>query len=340
MKAPEFFQKINKDPLSPLYYFYGPEKGLIEEAIKQIEEKALNPATRDFNRVVLDAEEDLTEAILESLQVFPLHSARRLVVIRQADAIWGKSAISYFDYLTDPNPSTCAVFIGEKADLRTKFFQALERKGVIVSFYPPYEKELIRWARLQAKQLGHAISDEALSLLLERVGPHLQELKTELQKLALRPGVKESIQEEDVLALTEDTREESPFEIPWAIGLGDWGNALRLLRKNLQQGEPPLLLLSLILRHFRLIRRSHQLKAEGASKKEVETKLRILPSRASRFWQQADRISPAALEQIWPLTREADRELKSSRLDKGLILEKYFWDLFLLRPRKKNAEAP
>ncbi len=339
MKAPEFFQKIDKGSLSPLYYFYGPEKGLIEEALKRIEEKALKPGTRDFNRVVLDAGEDLREEILESLQFFPLHSARRLVIIRQADIIWGKSAIPYLDYLAHPNPSTCAVFIGEKADLRTKFFQALEKKGVIVSFYPPYEKELIHWVRLQAKQLGHAISDEALSLLLERVGPHLEELKTELQKLGFKRGAKESIQEEDVLAVTEDTREESPFEIPWAVGLGDWGNALRLVRKNLQQGEPPLLLLSFILRHFRLIRRSHQLRAEGASKKEVEAKLRILPLRAGRFWQQADKISSAALEQIWPLTREADRELKSSRLDKSLLLEKYLWDLFLVLRRKKNAEA-
>lgn len=207
--------------------------------MSKIKEKVLNPATLDFNRVVLDAQEDLTEAILGSLQVFPLNSPRRLVIIRQADVIWSKSPAPYFDYFANPNPSTCAVFIGEKADLRTKFFQGLEKNGAIVSFYPPHEKELIRWIRLQAEQLGHAISDEALFLLLERVGPNLQQLKLELQKLALKPDAKESIQEEDVLALTEDIREESPFEIPWAVCLLDWEKALRLLRKNLQQGEPP-----------------------------------------------------------------------------------------------------
>jgi DNA polymerase-3 subunit delta len=215
----------------------------------------------------------------------------------------------------------------------------LEKNGAVVSFYPPYEKELHRWIRLQAKQLGHPISEEAVILLLERVGPHLRELQLELQKLALKPGAKKTIQEEDVLALTEDVRQESPFEIPWAVGLLDREKALRLLRKNLEQGEPPLLLFSLILRQLRLIWRGRGLKAEGSSKKEVEAKLRILPQRAGSFWHQVDKFSAAALEQIWPLTRETDRELKSSRLDKGLILEKYLWDLFLVCSRRKDAET-
>ena len=338
MKSQELFQEINRGEILPVYYFFGPEKWLIEEALGKIKEKVLNPATLDFNRVVLDAQEDLTEAILGSLQVFPLHSPRRLVIIRQADVIWSKNPVPYFDYFANPNPSTCAVFIGEKADLRTKFFQGLGKKGAIVSFYHPYERELILWIRLQAEQLGHAISDEALFLLLERVGPNMQELKLELQKLALKPGAKKPIQEEDVLALTEDIREESPFEIPWAVCLLDWEKAFRLLRKNLQQGEAPPFLLSLILRQLRLIRRARELKAAGSSKKEVETQLRILPQRASSFWQQVDKFSSAVLEQIWPLTREADQELKSSRFDKGFILEKYLWDLFFICSGGKNVK--
>jgi len=334
MKSQELFQEIDGGKIFPLYYFFGPEKWLIEEALNKIKKKALNPATLDFNREVLDAEEDSPEVILESLQVFPLNSPRRLVVIRQADVVWAKSPAPYFDYFADPNPSTCAVFIGEKADLRTKFFQALQKNGAVVSFYPPYERELIRWIRFQAEQLGHSISDEALFLLLERVGSNLHELKLELQKLTLKPGTKKSIQEEDVLALTEDIREENLFELPRAVGHWDWEKTLRLLRKNLQQGDPPLLLLSLILRQLRLIRRARELRAEGCSKKEVETKLRILPQGANDFWIQTDKFPPSALEQIWPLTRETDQELKSSRLNKGLILEKYLWDMFFLGRNK------
>jgi DNA polymerase-3 subunit delta len=329
MKSQELFQDVGRGKILPLYYFYGPEKWLIEEAVNKIAKQVLNPATLDFNREVLDAEEDDTEAILGSLQVFPLRSPRRLVIIRRADIIWSKDPTPYLDYFANPNPSTCVFFIGEKADLRTKFFQTLGKNGAVVSFYPPYEKELIGWIRFQTEQMGRSISDEALSLLLERVGPNLQELKIELQKLSLRGETGKSIQEEDVMSLTEDVREESPFELPSALGNLDWGKTMRLLRKNLQQGESPIFLLSLIHRQLRLIRRAHTLRAEGGSKKEVETTLRILPQRAYDFWKQVDHFPPSVLAQIWPLTREADQELKSSRLDKGLILEKFLWELFL-----------
>jgi len=330
MKSPDFFREVERGKILPLYYFYGPESWLVEEALNKIRKKALNPATQEFNREVFDAQESSLNAILQSLQVFPAHSPRRLVVIRQADVLWKKSPAPFIEYFLTPNSSTCAVFIGEKADLRTKFFQALEKNGAVIPFYHPYETELIRFVRSQAEQLDCSISEEALSMLLERVGPNLRDLQLELQKLSLKPGTKKNIKEEDVLALTDDIREEGPFELPRAVGHLDWKKAFRLVQKNLQQGDSPLLLLSLIIRQFRLLRRARELREEGCSRKEVEAKLRIMPQRADDFWKQADNFSPSTLKKIWPLTREADQELKSSPADKGVILEKYLWNLHFL----------
>jgi len=334
MNAREFFLEVEMGHLRPLYYLYGPENALIEEALDKIKEKALEPATRDFNLALFNAKEDAGEIILESLQVFPLCSPRRLVVIRQADFIWNKAPSSFISYFLNPNPLTCAIFIGEKVDLRTKFFQALEKKGAIIPFYPPYEKELIRWVRSQAEQSGHRISEEAVSVLLERVGPSLGELKLELQKLTLGQKEKGFIGEEDVLALTGDIRSESLFELPMAVGHLNLRETLRLLRKNLQQGDPPLLLLSLIVRQLRLIWRAQELTAEGRSKKEIETRLKVLPRSTVEFWKQVESFPLSSLNQLWPLTLQADQELKSSRLEKGLLLEKYLWNLHLLESRK------
>jgi len=328
MKAQEFFQDVQRGDLRPFYYLYGPERGLIEEALNKIKEKALNPATRDFNFEVFDAEEDAEEAILASFQIFPIHSPLRLVVIRQADFIWNKHASSYMDYFLSPNPLTCAVFVGEKADLRTKFFQVLGKKGAAIPFYPPSERELINWIHRQINNLDHQISEEAVALLLERVGPNLQELKLELQKLALRKRGRGQIAGEDVLNLTEDIRSENPFELPPAVARLDLKRMLRLLRKNLQQGEPPLLLFSLIVRQLRLIRRARDLKSAGCSKKEIETKLRIFPPKVEDFWEQVESFPLSSVDQLWLLTLEAEQGLKTSYLERGLLLEKYLWDLY------------
>ncbi len=251
----------------PLYYFWGPEKWLVEDALKKVEAKALDPLTREFNREVLDGEEEAAETIIGSLQVFPIRSPWRMVIIRSADRIWKKTPSPFIDYFRNPNPQACAVFIGEKTDQRTKFFQALEDKGAIVAFFPPYEKELHRWVRSRAEQLGHPISEEASTLLLERIGSSLQDIQMELQKIILGKEPGKKIEEEDVLTMTEDTRSESLFDLPRAVGRLDSRESLRLLRKNLQQGEPPVLLFSLLVRQLRLIRRAKDLLVQGSRKK-------------------------------------------------------------------------
>ena len=330
MKAQDFFHNLERGNLLPFYYFYGTERGLIDEALDRVEEKAIAPPTRDFNLKIFNAKEDPEETILDSLQVFPVHSPRTLIVIHQADSISRKDPSPYTEYFSNPNPLTCLVFVGEKVDLRTKFFQALEKKGATVAFYPLYEKELIRWIHSQAEQLGYRLSPEAVSLLVERVGSDMKELKSELQKLTLRPDGKRFRGEEDVLALTGDTRIENPFELPLAVGHLNLGDMLRLLRKNLQQGEAPLFLFSLIVRQLRLIRRAQEFSAEGSSKKEIEARLRILPRRANDFWGQVEKFPISVLQRVWPLTLKTDQGLKSSRSDRGLLLGKYLWTLHLL----------
>ena len=327
MNVSDFFREIRKGPLLPFYYFWGPERWLIDEALKKIEERALSPATRDFNREVLDAPETSAESLLASLQSFPVRSPRRLVIIRQADPLWKKTPLPFVDYFQDPNPQTCAVFIGEKADLRAKFFQALEKKGAVVPFYPPFEKDLHRWVQTQAEQLGYSIAEGAAHLLVERVGSNLQEIRTELEKLTLGKASRKRIEEEDILALTEDTRGESPFELPQAVGRRNTREALRLLHKNLQQGEPPVLLFSLVVRHLRLLQRAKNLRAEGLSQKEVEGRIRIHPRHAEEFWRQTEKVSPSLMGRLWKVTLKADQRLKSSRADKGLLLEDYLLTL-------------
>ncbi len=338
MNASDFFREIRKGPPLPFYYFWGPERWLIDEALKQIEEKALSPATRDFNREVLDASETPAESLLSSLQSFPVRSPRRLVIIREADLLWKKAPVPFIGYFQDPNPQTCAVFIGEKADLRAKFFQTLEKKGAVVPFYPPFERDLPRWVQTQAEQLGTSIAEGAVHLLVERVGSNLREIRTELEKLTLGKTSRKRIEEEDILALTGDTRGESPFALPQAVGGRSLQEALRLLHKNLQHGEPPILLFNLVVRHLRQIQRARHLRAEGLSKKEVEGKIRIHPRGAENFWRQAEKFSPSQMDRLWRVCLKADQRLKSSRSDKGLLLEEYL--LTLLGEEWEVRESP
>lgn len=328
MKFPDLFQQIAKGKILPLYYFYGPEKWLITEAIQKIKEKILNPATSDFNFKIFDGETDSEDTLWEGLQVFPVQSSHRLVIIRNAEALWKDQTVLLGKYLEDPNPFTCAIFWGEKPDPRMPFIRILERKGAVFPFYPLSEKELSRWVVNQVEQMGGQITEEAVFMLLNLVGDSLQDLYSEIQKLSLSCRSK-PIQIEDVQALAEDVRLSSPFELPRAVGHMDLPAILRGVKKNLQRGDSPLLLFSLILRQLRLIQKAKAMRATGLAKKEVEGKLKILPRFAGDFWKQVDEFpSSTAQAAFWAHALEADQGLKGGRLDKGLQLERFLLELY------------
>lgn len=330
MKSYELNAQIKRGEILPLYYFYGPEVWLIEDAIRRIKEKILNPASEEFNLTIFDASRATPEQILDNLLTFPINSPRRLTIIQAAEALGANLSEAFLDYLTDPNPFTCAIFIGQKADRRTKFLQTLEKKGAIIAFYPLFDQDLRQWIQQRVAEFGQSITAEALSLLVELVGPDLIKLEQEIFKLSLRKGKGLEIEEEDIIALSENMREESPFALAQAVADSDLPKSFYLLYKNLRQGEPPLLLLSLIGRQMRLVGKAKELLAEGLSRKEIELKLKILPAQAKDFWGQVEKNSLAKIIETWPILERTDREMKSSRLAKELLLEKCLWEIFKL----------
>jgi DNA polymerase-3 subunit delta len=327
MKPQDLLQDIRQGKIGSLYYFYGPERWFIKEALEKIQERVLDPRTQDLNRQVFDAEKDGPDGILEALEMFPIASPRRMVVIQNADAIWKKHSLVFIDYFERLNPSTCTIFVGEKTDSRTRFFRLLMEKGKLVGFYPLSEKEQVQWIRIQARHLGNPITDQAIMILVERVGSSLAEINLELEKISSGKKQGQSIEEEDVIEMTGKTRPGIPFDLPRALSRTDWRNVLHLLHRNLEQGESPLLLLSLVLRQLRLIWRAAEMQKGGGMKKEIEENLRIHPRAAHEFWKQVEEFPLGALREIWPMTQKIDQALKSSRVPKNLLLERYLWDL-------------
>jgi len=335
MRPPELFEKINQGFIAPFYYFYGPEIYLIEKAINKIKEKVLSLESADFNWAVFDANRDADELILNNLLTYPINSSRRLTIIRSADNIWKSRPNVYLNYFTNPNPQTCAIFIGEKADRREKFFQILEKAGAVVAFYPLTDQELKKWVRQQLAEAGRQITEEALTIFIELIGPDLMKLAQEIQKLILGGDGGSKIDESEVLALGEDLRQGNPFALAEAVAELNFSRGMNLLHKNLQQGEPPFLLLSLIGRQLRLIWKAKEMRAQGLSNKEIEAQLKIIPSLAKDFWRQVDKIPLPKLKESWFLWEQADLEMKTSRLPKGLILERCLWDFFKPAPPRR-----
>ena len=82
--APNILREIQADKVLPVYLLCGEESFLIEGTLKQILEHLLSPEIRDFNLTFLEGTDVTTREILSQVDLYPVMSKWRVVVVRDA----------------------------------------------------------------------------------------------------------------------------------------------------------------------------------------------------------------------------------------------------------------
>ena len=221
---------LKKRVFDPVYYLFGEDDFLKEQAARDIVDAAADPATRDFNLEIRRANELSEEALDALLSTPPMLAERRVVVLRDVDKM-KKGARTLLDrYLTRPAHDTVLVLVapsGAKAD------KGLSERATAVEFAPLTGDRLPRWVAYHAQHvLEREITAEAVTLLLEAVGGDLAQLAVELEKLA--SYTQETIDERAVAAVVGVRRGESLGDLLDAVAAKDTGTALGLIPVVLQ----------------------------------------------------------------------------------------------------------
>lgn len=81
---PDILQEIQSGKIHPVYLFCGEESYFIENTLKQMLDELLEPTTRDFNLNFLDGVAVSVRDILSAVEVYPVMSDWRVVVVRES----------------------------------------------------------------------------------------------------------------------------------------------------------------------------------------------------------------------------------------------------------------
>jgi DNA polymerase III subunit delta len=183
------FRSLNKGELAPVYYFYGPEDILKDEAVRGVVSRALEPSVRDFNFDQRSAAELDAEEIDALCNTLPMLAERRVVVLREVEG-WKrktKGRAAFLKYLEHPSPETIVILVqGPGEEYEDK---ELAARSYAVRFEPLPADRAQKWLLRRAGQLGMTLEPAAAEHLVLSVGADLGPLASELDKLAsLPPG--------------------------------------------------------------------------------------------------------------------------------------------------------
>jgi len=327
MKPDEFAKSLDKGEIAPLYYFHGDEPYLIERGVKRLMGLTVPPDSRDFNLDIFYGKECKGEEIATAAQTLPMFAERRVVLVRRSSEIPAPALEKLTEYVADPSPSTCLIFEGEKIDQRKKFFLEIKKKGVLVEFKRLYENQLAPFIREEAAAYSKKVEPAALEMLIYLVGNNLQELAAEMEKVATFIGSRDVIRMADIREIVSDTKVDTVFELADALGRKETGKALRSLNTILRDGEAPLMILSMLTRHFRQLWRVKELCEKRVPIQDISKATGINPFFMKGIVEQARNYRLPEFKGIFERLFETDLALKTSGGKPASLMECLVMDI-------------
>jgi DNA polymerase-3 subunit delta len=182
------FRSLAKGDISPVYYLYGPEDVLKDEAVHAILERTLNPAMREFNLDQRYASQLDPEEVHTLCNTLPMMAERRVVIVREVEA-WRrktKARSEFLRYLERPSPDTVVVL--EQGSAEEREDKDLARAAYAVRLDPLPSERASKWVLRRAGMLGVNLDAAGAQHLVQSVGSELGPLSSELAKLASLPS--------------------------------------------------------------------------------------------------------------------------------------------------------
>lgn len=319
--------QLKRREIAPVYLLFGAETYLRDLAAKTITDFAFAEGDlRDFNETSfsLNTEDNLQRAISAAEQL-PMMSARRVIRITDVkisasgirDTITEDHEPLLSAYLNNPSKQSVLIFVADELNGVRKMGKFLREKTTAVEFKPLDDGELTKIAHEKFKDAGAEIDGANLRHLVALVGHNARRLTNEVDKLttAVLPG--KTISPELIESLVPNTRELSNFELTDHLVAGRKSQALTVLKKILDDGAEPLMLLGLISYNYRRLLMAKDMMERGIERREVANVLKLRYNDQEPFLATARRARLDSLTRAIKLLAKTDLAIKTSQGGSG-----------------------
>ncbi len=317
----QVIQQLDRQEFSPLYLLHGEETFMIDEILLKLKEKILDDKLVDFNLTTFYAADCSVDQIVDAVSTLPMMAPRRLVIVKNIDEFSASELDGLMKLVESPIDSCSLVLLASKVDMRKKFFKLIDAKGISVRFQKVYDNQLPPWIHYICKKFGKTISPEAQALLQDWVGTNLLDLNNEIAKVSQYIGNRKQIEVDDLQAVVCRVRADTVFELVNCIGKRDCASSFTHLAHLLESGQNEIGVLSMIVRHFRILILCQEGIKEGLSQSQISQRAGVHGFFVKEYLEQAKRLAPEHIFHVYDVLLDTDRALKSNPLSSHLWLE-------------------
>lgn len=315
-------------PLKPVYLIAGSDRPKVELAIRRLR----THFTADATELHLAAELSGVDAVAACNALGLFGGGGRLIVVDGVHAWKAADAKEIESYAKSPAPDTVLALVGGEMKADGALAKACAKTGDVLLYGAPRERDLPGWVAAQFQTRKTAVEQAACRALVEIVGDDLQELSSEIEKLATW-AAGDTVTERDVQVLAAAVAETASFEVTDAWGRRDVAAVLAaaeeiLERSPKQRRDEVARLAATIAAHVDRIRQCRAWDAEGLSAKDAASRMKRHPFYVQKLYAQARNFTDEELRAATLRLAQLDHAIKGgSRLTPDLELERALIDL-------------
>lgn len=309
------------EDLRPVYLIHGKEEFLLERALRRLRGmfEAADASGMDVD--VFDGRTARADEVVAAANTLPFMGPKRLVVVRDVDAMPAAEHPALVEYVSAPAAHTCLVLVGALAK-NTRLYRALDAAGAVSEYASPKRSALGSWVAKAVSEKGKRIDADAADALVSATGGDLRSLDAELDKLVAYVADRDTITLEDVQSIV--TASVPPvWAFSDALGARDARTCASVLHALLNAGEHPLALHAAALRRIRQLIGAKSLTERGGNAAAFARELGVQEWQARRLAQDARRFREDELASALRSAAEAEHDMKTSHGDAGLVLERW-----------------
>ncbi|MGL6198471.1 MAG: DNA polymerase III subunit delta [Lachnospiraceae bacterium] len=312
-------EDLKSENFKQVYLLYG-EEDYLKKQYRYKLTKALGAADDTMNYSYYEGKNIPVGEVIDLAETLPFLADKRLIVIE--DSGFFKSAANELaDYIKELSGVTHFVFVEHEVDKRNRLYKAVKDKGRAVELGQQNETTLVRWIAGSIKKEQKQITESTIHYFLSKVGIDMENIQQELEKLFCYTMNKSQIEREDVDAICISQITNQIFAMVDAVAEKKQKKALDYYYDLLALKEPPMRILYLLSRQFKILLNVKDLTQHGYGNKEIASKAGVPPFAVSKYLQQAGAFKGNELQAILEYSADSEERVKTGRLNDVLAVE-------------------
>ena len=312
-------EDIKTGQFKQAYLLYG-EEAYLKKQYKDKLTKAMLPEGDTVNYAYYEGKGTNPAELIDLAETMPFFTDRRLIVVENS-GFFKNATPELADYIKNMPETACFLFVESEVDKRGKMYKSVKDKGRAVEMGRQDEKTLLYWLAGMVKKEGKQIKESTARYLVAKTGTDMENLEKEMEKLfSYTLGQTEiTVQDVDEICTTQITNK--IFDMVEAVATKQQKRALHYYYDLLALKEPPMRILYLLSRQFKLLMEVKDLSGRGYEKSQIAKTAGLHPFVAGKYIKQCHSFSKEELRSIMEDAANMEEMVKTGRLNDRMSVE-------------------